>query len=364
MENRQKSGTDLFLKGSGLAVWHIDSERTDRYPESIHVNNRRDFKGVDLEEADGKNDLDFERNRGDEGDLFPGSSKRTMFNDESDPSSDLYEDQGEGLKSGVTITNIQLSNTIVSFDYGTKEEDKSGTDCENAVVARTGDNTLPKENYWYTFTLPSDGRVVIRDANAEIYSGCDASSSLASSNNNQLTTSWLKKGETVKIRLGAKQPETLPMTWQLSINSDKAAPALTVETISAKTYGDEDFNLKVATESSGKVSYERIEGPITLSGSQVSINGAGNAKVKVSVSETDEYAADEAEISFQINKATSTINFTEVTDKTYGDEPFKLEAISSISKKVSFTVRKGKVEVKDNTVNINGAGEVEIEAST
>ena len=364
LENRQKSGTDLFLKGSGLAVWHIDSERTDRYPESIHVNNRRDFKGVDLEEADGKNDLDFERNRGDEGELFPGSSKRTVFNDESDPSSDLYEDQVEGLKSGVTITNIQLSNNIVSFDYGNKDEDTSGTDCENAVVAQTGDNTLPKENYWYTFTLPRDGRIVIRDANAEVYLDCDASSSLASSNDNQLTTSWLKKGETVKIELGDKQPETLPLTWQLSINSDKTAPALTVETISAKTYGDAAFDLKVSTESNGKISYERIEGPITLSGSQVNINGSGNAKVKVSVSETDEYAADEEEVSFQINKANPTINFEKVADKTYGDAPFTLEATSSIDKEVSFTVKKGSVEITDKTVKINGAGEVEIEAST
>ncbi|MEM9832434.1 MAG: M6 family metalloprotease domain-containing protein [Bacteroidota bacterium] len=364
LENRQKIGTDEYLKGSGLAVWHINSERTDRYPESIHVNNRRDFKGVDLEEADGQNDLDFQRNRGDGGDLFPGSSNRTVFDGESDPNSDLYEDQGKGVKSGVAIANIQLSGTTISFDYGSKTEDEIGSNCEIAVEAKLGDNTLTKENYWYTFTLPQDGRIIIESANAELYSDCEAGSPLLSSSGNQLTSDWLKKGETVKIKLGDKQPNTLPLTWKLSINSDKIDPALTVETISDRTYGDEPFEIKASVEGDGEVSYQRVSGPVTLTGNRVSIDGAGSAKVKVLVSETDEYAADEQEISFEIKKAVSTITFTAIPDKTFGDEDFSLQATSNPDFPISFQVKKGKVEIEDKTVSIAGAGEVEIEAST
>ncbi|WKN43424.1 M6 family metalloprotease domain-containing protein [Tunicatimonas pelagia] len=270
LENRQKQATDKYLNGSGLAVWHIDSRRTSRYPASNTVNTRRDFKGVDLEEADGQNDLDFKRNRGDEGDLFPGSSKRTEFDEDSDPSSDLYEDQGNGKESEVAITNIQLSSGIISFNYG-NTDDESG--------------------------------------------------------------------------------------------NEKTDPALAVETVPTKTYGDNSFDLKVTFQGEGEVSFERVSGPIELSGKQISITGAGTARVKVTVTETDKFTAAEQEIEFQINKATPAIAFTEVTDKTYGDAPFTLQATSTPDFPVSYKVNQGGVTIANNTVTITEAGEVEIEAS-
>ncbi|GEM_PF-2406372 len=363
LENRQKEGTDEYLNGAGMAIWHVDSERTNRYPESIHVNNRRDFKGVDLEEADGENDLDYERNRGDEGDLFPGSSYRTEFNDTSDPNSNLYEDRGEGTKSGATIANIQLSEGIITFDYE-KKEDESGSSCELAVNAQDGENTLPKENYWYTFTLPKEGRLVIQNANATIYRSCDESLLLASSANGQLTTAWLTKGETVKIKLGDKQSTSLPLIWNLSIDNKKIDPALTIEAIAAKTYGSRPFDLNVSFQGDGKTSYQKVSGPIELTGRQVSITGAGTAKIKVVLEETDEYSADELEVVFQINKAISTLTFTQVADKTYGDIPFTLQVTSTPEFIPTFTVKKGSVTIEGNTVTIVDAGEVEIESST
>jgi M6 family metalloprotease-like protein len=89
IENRQNIGLDIALPGSGLAIWHINSSRT--------TNEDVNFKLVDLEEADGLNQLDRKTNRGDNGDLFPGLSKNTAFDDFSDPNSKSYTSRNTGI---------------------------------------------------------------------------------------------------------------------------------------------------------------------------------------------------------------------------------------------------------------------------
>ncbi|MCA9224706.1 MAG: M6 family metalloprotease domain-containing protein, partial [Planctomycetales bacterium] len=59
IENRQQVGRDISLPGSGLAVWHIDeSQSGNTNPLSYRVA---------LVQADGKRDLEFDRNGGDAG---------------------------------------------------------------------------------------------------------------------------------------------------------------------------------------------------------------------------------------------------------------------------------------------------------
>ncbi len=64
LENRQKVGYDAALPGCGLLIWHIDETRT-----ATNYTNATDARRlVDLEEADGLNDLDTKSNQGDSGD--------------------------------------------------------------------------------------------------------------------------------------------------------------------------------------------------------------------------------------------------------------------------------------------------------
>ncbi|MCZ7570808.1 MAG: M6 family metalloprotease domain-containing protein [Ardenticatenaceae bacterium] len=70
VENRQQTGYDAGLPGCGLLIWHIDETRT-----STNETNSTDGRRlVDLEEADGRGDLDFQINFGDTGDPYPGAS--------------------------------------------------------------------------------------------------------------------------------------------------------------------------------------------------------------------------------------------------------------------------------------------------
>lgn len=98
VENRQKTGYDAQLRGCGLLIWHIDESVTFEN----RVNGDEAHKLVDLEEADGLNDLDHQLNRGDSGDPYPGTTTNITFNTASNPNSHLYDNHS----SGISITNI------------------------------------------------------------------------------------------------------------------------------------------------------------------------------------------------------------------------------------------------------------------
>lgn len=108
LENRFKSGFDASLPGSGLAIYHINPYRWNNGDENNKLS--------DLEEADGLNQLDDDEgnNRGDAGDVFPGSSNNTTFNDSSNPNANSNDNEA----SGVFIRDIELSGTTVSFSLG------------------------------------------------------------------------------------------------------------------------------------------------------------------------------------------------------------------------------------------------------
>jgi M6 family metalloprotease-like protein len=111
LENRQQRELDSLLPGTGLAIWHINTNKTNF---GNRVNADENLKGVDLEEADGNDDLDLENNRGDNGDLYPGSSSTTRFDDNTYPSAQTYTSSNTGL----VIRNITETGLQVSFDFG------------------------------------------------------------------------------------------------------------------------------------------------------------------------------------------------------------------------------------------------------
>jgi len=107
LENRQPLGSDAFLNGNGLAVWHIYADKALTYPGSNRVNGDENLKGIDLEEADGLDDLDHAFNRGDAGDLYPGSTNKRDFNFLSTPSSNSYFFNSSSQETGISIDNIR-----------------------------------------------------------------------------------------------------------------------------------------------------------------------------------------------------------------------------------------------------------------
>jgi hypothetical protein len=140
LENRQRLGSDQYLKGTGLLVWHVDSVTMAPGLPANNVQNVTNHKALDLEEADG-NDLDSPSGFADAGDPFPGSTASHSFTPVSEPNSNAYN----GFASGVWLTNIQEANGVVTLDVTIRPP---GTH-----VATWGDVT-------------DDGAVTIADAQA------------------------------------------------------------------------------------------------------------------------------------------------------------------------------------------------------
>jgi M6 family metalloprotease-like protein len=116
IENRQLIGFDAGLPGTGLAIWHIDEDKASYYnrdnsQECLPASDCTDTHyRVALIQADGYADLETGYNRGDSGDLYPGSSENTAFTNSSAPDSLRYD----GLSSHVSIENITESHGTIT----------------------------------------------------------------------------------------------------------------------------------------------------------------------------------------------------------------------------------------------------------
>jgi hypothetical protein len=102
VEHRRRSGYDKFLPGEGLLVWHID--------DTIDSNTNELHPKVALLQADGAEDLERARNRGDGADPYPGTGGRRQFNATSNPSSNSYGD----LATNVALTDIRESGGVIN----------------------------------------------------------------------------------------------------------------------------------------------------------------------------------------------------------------------------------------------------------
>uniref|UniRef100_A0A7C3RE12 M6 family metalloprotease domain-containing protein n=1 Tax=Archaeoglobus fulgidus TaxID=2234 RepID=A0A7C3RE12_ARCFL len=108
VENRYKIGFDAALPGEGLLIWHID--------ESMTSNDDETHKLVDLEEADGRNDLDKKINRGDSTD--PWYSNIAGFTENSNPNSNFYN----GTPSFVRVYNISPAGSLMTATMEVKSQ--------------------------------------------------------------------------------------------------------------------------------------------------------------------------------------------------------------------------------------------------
>jgi immune inhibitor A len=103
IENRQQKGCDAKLPGHGLAVWHIDETQSDN-------TNPLAYK-VALVQADGKRDIEFNKNSGDPGDMFPGSAGVTKVDDKG--VAHPHTRKNDGTTSGVALSKIKEVNGVV-----------------------------------------------------------------------------------------------------------------------------------------------------------------------------------------------------------------------------------------------------------
>ena len=116
VENRQKTGYDASLPGSGLLIWHIDDLKPDNKQEWYPgVPASQHFLAA-LEQADGLWELEHANDQGDAADPWPGSLNQTNFNGTSAPTSDGY--LAGGTFVGVTGISPSASTMTANLLVG------------------------------------------------------------------------------------------------------------------------------------------------------------------------------------------------------------------------------------------------------
>lgn len=158
IENKQQRGFDRYVPSKGLAIWHI-SESTAGLLSSKgnNANNDTARYGVGLMQADGNRQLERGINRGDAGDLFPGSTNNKSFTDFTNPSSKLYPNtSGVRVNTNISITNITLNaDSSMTFTIGGSKAvvDFSASTIQGcAPLAVSFDNkTVFASSYLWTF---------------------------------------------------------------------------------------------------------------------------------------------------------------------------------------------------------------------
>ncbi|MEP4596609.1 MAG: LamG-like jellyroll fold domain-containing protein, partial [Cyclobacteriaceae bacterium] len=151
-----------------------------------------------------------------------------------------------------------------------------------------------------------------------------------------------------------------------SVYVDKAEQLLIFEPISDKTFGGGTFELSATGGGSPNpvVFNTYDEGVIQISGSTVSIVGAGNATIYASQAGDDSYyQANEEYQYFEVFKATQEIVFDPIETKIQGDPAFALPEFSSVGLPITYDVDEGFIAyVDENIITITGSGSTTITA--
>lgn len=133
VENRQLTGTDAGLPGSGMLIWHIDESRSDNTSDTARL--------VDVEEAHGyPQNLDADpqeerliSNRGDAGDPFPGTADNRSFTDFTDPNARVQD----GTVSHVIVDEISDNSDAMSALIGFSEDSLTINQGDEYTIQRT-----------------------------------------------------------------------------------------------------------------------------------------------------------------------------------------------------------------------------------
>jgi subtilase family serine protease len=131
------------------------------------------------------------------------------------------------------------------------------------------------------------------------------------------------------------------------------------------TYGDAPFTVAATSNSSGAITYSVVSGPATISGSTVTLTGAGSVVLQASQVASGNYTAGTQTATVTVAKESQTITFTTLMSPvTYGVSPITLVATGGASgNAVAFSVLSGPGTISASTLTITGVGTVVVAAN-
>jgi pimeloyl-ACP methyl ester carboxylesterase len=152
-------------------------------------------------------------------------------------------------------------------------------------------------------------------------------------------------------------------TGQVSITQSGAVAPTINFTVPNQTYGTVPFTVAASSNSSGTFSYAVLSGPATISGSTVTLIGAGTVVLQATQAAASNYTAGAQNATFTVAKESQTITFAAPASPiNYGVAPITLSASSNSGLEVALSVLSGPGSVSGNILTVTGAGTVVVAA--
>ncbi len=126
VENRQDLGSEIYLHGAGLAIYHVDQEVAHSALGNDGGASNVTVRGVAMEQSDGDEDLEGGFNRGDNGDTWPGITQQTNFDSASNPSS--FDNSGHPTLIEVSSIAHSGSDMVATVVAGNPAPSLTGVD--------------------------------------------------------------------------------------------------------------------------------------------------------------------------------------------------------------------------------------------
>ncbi len=142
----------------------------------------------------------------------------------------------------------------------------------------------------------------------------------------------------------------------------KLAQTIAFTAPAERVFGSAPFALAATATSGLPVAFEVVSGPASLSGSTLTLTGAGTVTIAATQLGNDTYgAASSVTRSFTVTAATQAITFASLPNTTFGTAPIALAATASSGLPVTYTVE-GPASVSGSTLTLTGAGTVTVTA--
>lgn len=137
---------------------------------------------------------------------------------------------------------------------------------------------------------------------------------------------------------------------------------LAFASIGPQVYGNSPFTVSATSHASGAIEYAVVSGPATISGTTVTLTGAGTVVLSASQAASGSYAATTVTTSFVVAPAVPVLTFTPIAAQTDGAAPFTVSAASVSSGAITYSVASGPATISGSTVSLIGAGTVVLNA--
>ncbi len=152
-------------------------------------------------------------------------------------------------------------------------------------------------------------------------------------------------------------------TASTTFTASAQSPTLTFAPVPSQTFGGAPFTVSATSASPGTVTYSVVSGPATISGSTVTVTGAGTIVLAASQAASGTYAAATTNTTVNVAAATPVLSFAPIAAHNAGDAPFTVSATSASSGAVTYAVVSGPATISGNTVTITGNGPVVLSAT-